>query len=216
MGPDLCADEMSQIQGDCGSDSPRVHYGDGRAGHPGHSPTQAPTIVGLKVGSLVMPRTVSPTLLRIVAEAASSCRSGKETYVVASMAYPYDREVFHNGSDVESRADAERFLDTRDDRDEWMLFGPYVSQEEGRVTLPTVFDYRVTIERKLADGTIERTIFDQEIDALFLTLPAIDKFAVPYYTSVVGAEEALALRDDFIVRPGVRGHDRKTRWLPPK
>lgn len=37
-----------------------------------------------------------------------------------------------------------------------------------------------------------------EIDAVFLTLSAFDKFAIPYYTSVFGAEYAAQIRRDYV------------------
>jgi hypothetical protein len=37
-----------------------------------------------------------------------------------------------------------------------------------------------------------------EVDAIFLTLPAIDKFMIPYYSRVFGIDSAAAMRTQIV------------------
>jgi hypothetical protein len=163
-----------------------------------------------------MSASVSTTLLRIIAEAASAYRTGSDVYVVASVIPPHDREVFYTyGGSGDPAADAKRYLDSRPDADNWMLFGPFVTQTEGVASSVTALDYRVTVEHRQPDGTWTTKVYgeDEQIDALFLTLPAIDKFVVPYYVSVLGIERAQSIRDQFLENPTSHVHTWSTRWL---
>jgi hypothetical protein len=134
--------------------------------------------------------------------------------VVASKVPPYEREVFEAQAADECHRAAQGFLDACRDKRDWMTFGPYAGDADSN--LAGLRDSRVVVQRVLADGRIEETVFGATVDAVFLTLSAVDKFVIPYYASVLGAQAALDIRNDFIADPTARGHDRKTRWLPPQ
>ena len=49
---------------------------------------------------------------------------------------------------------------------------------------------------------IHRSFAPDELDALFLTLSAIDKFAIPYYTRLYGPAVAARMREQYIEQVG--------------
>jgi hypothetical protein len=58
---------------------------------------------------------------------------------------------------------------------------------------------RMTLTIQTRDSTITLPIAPTA-DAIFLTMPAIDKFVIPYYTRIVGVEEAAAMRRGMVGR----------------
>lgn len=56
----------------------------------------------------------------------------------------------------------------------------------------------MTLVIRGVNGQIDSVAVPNDADALFLRLAAIDKFAIPYYTRIVGAEKAAAMRADFV------------------
>jgi hypothetical protein len=54
--------------------------------------------------------------------------------------------------------------------------------------------------QELRSGEIITTTLPTWVDALFLTMPAIDKFVVPYYARILGPEEASRMRMDIMRR----------------
>lgn len=157
----------------------------------------------------------STALLKIVAEAASAYRTGSDVYVAARDTFPYDREVFfsYDGSS-NPQQDAEDFVEAQKDDENWALFGPYVTDADEPATAWTALNYRVTIDVTAPDGETSQHVLSEEIDALFLTLPAIDKFVVPYYTNTIGAERALDIRRQFIDAPEPMGHVWNSKFIP--
>lgn len=52
----------------------------------------------------------------------------------------------------------------------------------------------MTLVVRMRDGTVRERRMGPEVDAIFLTLPAIDKFVIPYYARIVGVDSAAAMR----------------------
>jgi hypothetical protein len=50
---------------------------------------------------------------------------------------------------------------------------------------------------RLKDGRIQRVVLPPTADAIFLTFPALDKFAFPYYSRIIGLDSAAAMRSAF-------------------
>jgi hypothetical protein len=51
---------------------------------------------------------------------------------------------------------------------------------------------------RLKDGRTLRYPLDRATDAVFMSLAAIDKFVIPYYTRVLSVEDAAALRQEIV------------------
>jgi len=56
----------------------------------------------------------------------------------------------------------------------------------------------VTVTVRLKSGQTQRFPLTAETDAIFLTLSAFDKFAVPYYTRILGVDATAAMRQDIV------------------
>ena len=56
----------------------------------------------------------------------------------------------------------------------------------------------MTLVTRLRDSTIHEMHMGPQVDAIFLTLPAIDKFMIPYYSRVVGIDSAAAMRTQIV------------------
>lgn len=52
--------------------------------------------------------------------------------------------------------------------------------------------------QELRSGEIITTTLPTWVDALFLTLPAVDKFVIPYYARILGPDEASRMRTDIM------------------
>ena len=63
----------------------------------------------------------------------------------------------------------------------------------------------------LRNGRDSTIILDPSVDAIFLSLPAIDKFVLPYYERIVGMDAAATMRRDIVDRvarqAGIRNPD---------
>ena len=66
--------------------------------------------------------------------------------------------------------------------------GPFQISEIASMTLVT----------RLKDGREHEMIMGPEVDAIFLSVPAIDKFMVPYYARVLGVDSAAAMRQRIV------------------
>ncbi len=62
---------------------------------------------------------------------------------------------------------------------------------------PDVDSLSVTLFGK-SGARIHRSFGPTEVDALFFTLPAIDKFVIPYYTRLFGPDVAAAMRRNYL------------------
>ncbi len=160
--------------------------------------------------------TTTATLLKVLGEAVDGYRTGQPVYVVAAFRSPYP--VYG----VFSTRDSASSALPRAGRG-YSVFGPYVAPLDGpgevRYALsacphywPTVYkcptrsfavgasrvdSVRVTVF--VRSGPPQSTTYPRaEVDALFFTLSAIDKFVIPYYQRLLGAASADSLRKGFV------------------
>jgi hypothetical protein len=142
-------------------------------------------------------RQVSATLLRALAEAADGYRTGQPVWVVASHAGPpYVVGVYP------TRDSAARVARESAGRD---VFGPYVTAaDQTRPDSPTLVGAVLTF--RMPDGRQVPVNIDlKRVDALFLSMSAVDKFVVPYYTRLYGPGYASRVRGLMAVS-GFRCH----------
>jgi len=136
-------------------------------------------------------------------------------YIVAKFQYPHERKAFYtyDGSSNPAR-EAQEFLDNCSPSEDWTLFGPYLAEFEGEASTWGAQNCRVTVDVTSATGDVHHDELDPDIDAVFLTLSAIDKFVVPYYTSVFGVERAAEIRRTYVAHPTVWVHVLDSAWTP--
>ena len=168
----------------------------------------------------------TPTLLKRIAEALDGNRTGQRVWVVAS------RDSLNPVRGVLTDRDQALAL-ARRLGPRYGAFGPYQTAREPQSAmivigcqhdgLHSVFAPRcpggllpalevdsMTLVLHRRGGGTQRTSISSGVDAIFLTLPAIDKFAIPYYARVLGLDAAAAMRADI-----VRGIERQTPSLTP-
>lgn len=56
----------------------------------------------------------------------------------------------------------------------------------------------MTLVTRLTGGRVYEMQMGPEVDAIFLSLPAIDKFMVPYYARVLGPDSAATMRQQIV------------------
>jgi uncharacterized membrane protein len=157
-------------------------------------------------------RPLTAALLRRLGEAADGYRTGRPIYVVACHDDPRDDlRVF------EREADALEHLARAGGR--FGMFGPFATPAAGSApagparqaaaallapdgSAPAGEVIEVTLSLRDQAGA-ERTIRldGREHDALFWSLSAVDKFAVPYYAGTDGAEYAVEMRRRVLQAP---------------
>lgn len=130
--------------------------------------------------------SVSATMLRVLAEAADVHRTGRPVFLVADYRFPH-YVIGH----FPTRAKAERVK--ADSGTTFGVFGPYVTQPD-RMRDKTSRIVSVTIE---TGGRRVTRPLDPNIDALFLSMSAVDKFMVPYYQRIYGPTFAQRLRNSI-------------------
>jgi hypothetical protein len=131
--------------------------------------------------------TVSATMLRVLAEAADVYRTGQPVFLVADYRFPHNVLRAFN-----SKADAER---AKADSATYGVFGPYVTaQDPIPDNAPRIVGIRVSKRDNLGRVTTQN-IIPAGADALFLSMSAIDKFVLPYYSKIYGPDFAQKLRD---------------------
>jgi len=156
-------------------------------------------------------RLPDPVLLKRLAESLDGNRTGTPVFIVAS----YDslspvRGVFTARPDAEALA---RRLGSSYD-----VFGPYVAARETAYWRPCQHDgvmsiaepicpfppilysdiVDVTLRVRTTDGHTRDIPVGRNIDALFLSLPAVDKFMIPYYARTIGIDSAAAMRTAIV------------------
>lgn len=150
----------------------------------------------------------TPVLLKRLAEALDGNRTGDPVFIVAS----YDslspvRGVFPTRADANALAHR---LGTSYD-----VFGPFVAANEPRMLKVCKHDgtysyaepicpeppdvllanvAEISLHIVTTDGHTRDIPVGRTTDALFLSLPAVDKFMIPYYARVIGVDAAAALR----------------------
>jgi hypothetical protein len=154
----------------------------------------------------------TPVLLKRLAEALDGNRTGVPVFIVAS----YDsmspvRGVFTTRAAADTLAHR---LGTSYD-----VFGPFVAAHEPQMTkvchhdgylsyaepicplvapiaLANIAGY--TLRVRMRDSSTRDIPIGRNIDAIFLSVPAIDKFMIPYYARIIGVDSAAALRASIV------------------
>lgn len=163
--------------------------------------------------------SITPSLLRRLGEAVDGHRTGRPVYVVAAYQFPHAVVgVFPD----RLRASNER---ERAGPAAYGVFGPYTAhrdipsgwyygcRHDGRTSmyLPAICPDRprlplqdiaeITISVRTRGGEMISSRFEPgEVDAVFFTLSAIDKFVLPYYERVLGAAQAARMREEMVRR----------------
>ncbi len=160
-------------------------------------------------------RALPASLLRRLAEVTDGQGISGRVYIVARYAFPHEvLGVFQDRVRADAVVARGQGLG---------LFGPF----ETTIPLPPKFfvggcvhdgtksaygicpqrtaalpDVRsITLITRLQNGdSISVTYPGPTIDAVFFTLDAMDKFAFPYYTRLVGVEETARMRADLVAR----------------
>ena len=154
------------------------------------------------------------TLLKRLAEAVDGHRTGGTVFLVADLRPPHDvLAIFDSLEPARARVGTDPNLGA---------FGPYLTERDPGAMLgwfSKCVHYQssmrpiicpggpvrrmadvdsVTIHVRMRDGTSEIIPVQKGADAIFFTLSAIDKFAIPYYVRVVGLEDAARLRQRLV------------------
>jgi hypothetical protein len=140
--------------------------------------------------------TISATLLRVLAEAADVHRTGRPIFLVAAYRYPH-----RVAGAVPSRALAEKLR--ADSGAAFGIFGPYVTPGDSETASNRVLTVRLTLQTPEGRQTVD--VNPDSADAVFLSLSAVDKFVIPYYTRTYGPGFAGRLRS-LIARRGMIMH----------
>lgn len=166
-------------------------------------------------------RAMPASLLRRLAEAVDGYRSGEALYVVAAWHFPHEVAGVFPSRALAMEAVRRRGLD-------YAAFGPYFAPPDSgnemmvyslrlcpglhepdsycpdttlslsqAVPYAAIKDITITIHSK--DGTaVQSVLAPGEADAVFFTLSAIDKFVMPYYTRIYGAQFAADMRAGYV------------------
>jgi hypothetical protein len=183
--------------------------------------------LGLATWLLVMPvaavaqdpTTALPaSLLRRLAEVADGQGIAREVYIVAQHAFPHNVVgIFTTRAQAELRARRSDGLGVFGPFQPTVgelpppRFFPYGCRHDGttsmweycpdRLIIPLAEVVNVTITTRLRNGdSISVTVPAMSMDAIFFTLDALDKFAFPYYTRLVGVAEAAQMRNAVVNR----------------
>ena len=177
------------------------------AGGSAHSANAQPS------GQDTITRAPSVMLLRQVAEAVDGTRTGGLVWVVVRDAAP--QQVI----DVVTSESAARALLQRDPR-AYSILGPFRAPAMDDGFIDGCFHLRgsemvgycpmplrwgqidsVSLRVRLRDGSVRITPIPVDADAVFLRWSGIDKFVVPYYVRVLGADSAAAMRRALATPP---------------
>ena len=184
------------------------------------SPTtgqQAPPGAGSSDSAPAMPAT----LLRRLAEAVDGYRSGEALYVVAAWHFPHEVAGVFASRALANEAVRRKGLD-------YAAFGPYFAPPDNgnelmlyslqycpglheldsycpdttfsanlSVPFKNIQDITITIHQKRGPA-VERVLAPGQVDAVFFTLSAIDKFVMPYYTRIYGAQFVADMRASYL------------------
>jgi hypothetical protein len=172
-------------------------------------------------------RPPGPVMLRRIAEALDGHRNGDRVWVVSSFEPPFPvLGVFANEREAAQRARtvgpsatySGPYLTERDPGSIFITGCVHITSSRmhrelcvppvrGPVSMPEIRSMTLVITK--TNGVVDSIPVARDADAIFLTLPAIDKFAVPYYTGVIGLAATSDLRREvaraFTTRPAQRG-----------
>jgi hypothetical protein len=178
---------------------------------------QAPPGVGSGDSAPAMPAS----LLRRLAEAVDGYRSGETLYVVAAWHFPHEVAGVFATRTLALAAVQRKGLD-------YAAFGPYFAPPDkgnelmlyslqycpglheldsycpdttfsANLSVPyqNIQDITITIHTKTG-AAVQRVLAPGQVDAVFFTLSAIDKFVMPYYTRIYGAQFAADMRASYL------------------
>jgi hypothetical protein len=153
-----------------------------------------PALHGQDSAGAAMPAS----LLRVLAEAADAHRTGQPVYLVADRRFPH-RVIGH----FDSRAEA---MEMRSDSgSSYGVFGPFVTPPDSvSAAAPKLMNVRLTFKTPQG-ATRTKEVDPRQVDALFMSMSAVDKFMIPYYARLYGPEYAQRFRDDVYVSFKVQG-----------
>ena len=168
--------------------------------------------------SRAIPPGVTAATLKRLGEVVDGQRTGATIYVVMSNRAPYAVAA------ITSTADSARTLAAAAGEGFW-AFGPYVTIPDNRVEMyattqcpkdktssliicpdtsaatatPMSRVAEVIVSVRTTDGVLHTQHFAPDhLEALFFTLSAYDKFAIPYYERVLGLGYATDLRNRMV------------------
>jgi len=166
------------------------------------------------------PTAMSASLLRRLAEAVDGYRTGETLFVAAARSFPHDVAGVFTTSRQATEVARRKGVD-------YGVFGPYFAPPDSgnemmlyslrpcpglhewdswcpdttfslnqSVAYANIKDITITIHAK--DGSSVERVLAPQVDAVFLTLSAIDKFVMPYYTRVYNAQFAADMRAAYV------------------
>jgi hypothetical protein len=163
-------------------------------------------------------------LLKRLASAVDGYRTGRPVWVVASVRFPNDvAGVFSSVDPAESAVALYGslyrrfgpFIAPRDSGLATIMVGlacpkrldtscrphldslPTDSNSIQPVPIDEVSSITLTVLTKRG-RSMSKTVLPESAEAFFLTMSAVDKFLIPYYTQVYGAEYAARLRREYL------------------
>jgi hypothetical protein len=134
-------------------------------------------------GARAAAKDASASLARRVAEAAAGLPNGRRVWFVVQEDRPHRLRKHYD----ESAADAHVAGSPG-----YLKMGPYLTPDETPQKRPIE-----TIRIKFSGVAQELVYRGDEVDALFFTLAALDKFYYPYYGRLHGVETAAAMRKKY-------------------
>jgi hypothetical protein len=166
------------------------------------------------------PAAMSASLLRRLAEAVDGYRTGETLFVAAARSFPHDVAGVFPSSRQATEVARRKGVD-------YGVFGPYFAPPDsgnemmlyslrpcpGRheldswcpdttgsanfaVPYANIKDITITIHQK--DGASVESVLSHDVDAVFFTVSAIDKFVIPYYARIYNAQFAADMRAAYL------------------
>ncbi len=133
---------------------------------------------------------IAAPLLRRLAEAADAYRTGRPVYVVAANTPPYD--VVGTFEDTTAAKAAAARAGTA-----YRVYGPYVTPPDRYRGAPAQV-LGITVRIRRDKDTVTVSVDPRKYDAMFWTATSLDKFVIPYYAHVYGAEAAAHLEQSYL------------------
>ena len=145
---------------------------------------------------------ISAQLARRLGEAADGFRDGQYHYFLTKPEFPFDLISAQGSYNVEEALHNARTLLSEKNRaiegaeSQFILAGPFKTTVESGLAID--FDH---IELRYIKGevAVREDIVGKDVDAIVLSLSALDKFFLPYYARLYGAEKAADLRQKVAI-----------------
>jgi hypothetical protein len=140
---------------------------------------------------------ISAELARRLAESADGHRDGRPRFVVTNPEEPATDRL----RSFESKAEALEYQAQENAKGEgtFRVFGPFQTPRDtpADATGHKIMVKKVTVELEQDGKQYVAEIEGDKYDAIFWSSSAVDKFAVPYYVSVVDVDFGAKVRADF-------------------